>query len=101
MTGSPGTYTVSVTSGTTSTGRDFGNFQAGSISGLKYNDLNGNGVKDAGEPGLSGWRIRLFNQGIEVDSDLTDGSGNYSFGTLAAGTYVVTEVQQAGWSQTM
>jgi len=31
----------------------------GSISGQKFNDLNGNGVKDAGELGLSGWTIVL------------------------------------------
>ncbi|MBI1744511.1 hypothetical protein HYR54_15800 [Candidatus Acetothermia bacterium] len=30
-----------------------------SIQGMKWNDLNGNGVKDPGETGLSGWTITL------------------------------------------
>jgi len=35
------------------------NFRLTSASGTKFNDLNGNGVKDAGEPGLAGWKINL------------------------------------------
>jgi hypothetical protein len=31
----------------------------GSISGQKFEDLNGNGTKDTGEPGLQGWTITL------------------------------------------
>lgn len=41
------------------------------ITGLKYNDLNANGVRDAGEPGLAGWRIfvdSIPNQ--QFDSEL-------------------------------
>ena len=37
-----------------------GQLSAGSISGQKFHDLNANGVKDAGEPGLAGWRKSLF-----------------------------------------
>ena len=29
-------------------------------SGTKFHDLNANGVKDAGEPGLPGWTIRAY-----------------------------------------
>ncbi len=31
------------------------------FGGVKYHDLNANGVKDAGEPGLSGWTIRAYS----------------------------------------
>ena len=30
---------------------------------MKFNDINGNGVQDAGEPGLIGWTIHLFDTG--------------------------------------
>jgi hypothetical protein len=37
----------------------FGNRGALSISGAKWHDLDGDGVWDAGEPGLPGWTIQL------------------------------------------
>jgi predicted secreted protein len=100
QTSSPSTYSVGIVSGTSSAGNNFGNFQIGTISGTKYNDVNGNGVKDGGEPGLQNWRIRLVKSGVQVDSALTDASGNYSFGSLTSGSYTVGEQSQAGWIQT-
>jgi Ca2+-binding RTX toxin-like protein/Leucine-rich repeat (LRR) protein len=75
------------------------------IYGTKFNDLNGNGTRDAGEPGLAGWRIFLdTNQNGSLDagevSTTTDANGNYSFNNLAAGSYSVAEVTQPGWFQT-
>jgi hypothetical protein len=75
------------------------------IQGIKWNDLNGNGVQDAGEPGLAGWTIYLDqNNNGQLDtgetSTLTDDNGNYSFTNLAAGTHTVAEVMQPGWQQT-
>ncbi len=73
----------------------------GSISGMKYNDLNGNGSKDSGEPGLVNWTINLDkNADGSVDaSTTTDANGNYSFTNLSAARYRVREVAQAGWTQ--
>ncbi len=71
----------------------------GSISGMKFDDLNGNGVNDA-EPGLAGWNITLTNESGGVVTNVTDVNGNYSFTGLADGNYTVGEVLQAGWSQT-
>jgi hypothetical protein len=70
----------------------------GSISGMKYNDKNGNGVKDAGDNGLAGWTINLT--GSATASATTDANGNYSFTGLTSGTYTVREVAQNGWTQT-
>jgi hypothetical protein len=75
------------------------------IQGTKWNDLNGNGVKDTGEAGLAGWTIYLDqNNNGTLDtgetSTLTDANGNYSFTGLAAGTFTVAEVMQSGWQQT-
>ena len=72
------------------TAKDFGNFQLGTISGQKFNDVNGNAVKDAGETGLQNWRIRLVKNSVQVDSQLTDASGNYTFTNLTAGAYTVS-----------
>ncbi len=96
----PGTYSVTVTSGTDSKNNDFGNFQLGKISGMKFNDLNGNGIKEAGEPALSGWTINLTNPDGTVSTNTTAADGTYSFTGLTAGTYTVGEVLQTGWVQT-
>ena len=96
---------IVVTSGAVVSGVLFGNFQLASISGLKFNDLNGNGVRDPGEPGLAGITVFLDtnNNGIldpgEV-STTTDANGNYTFTNLAPGTYRVREVEPAGSMQT-
>src|SRR5437016_614725 len=91
-----------VSSGGSRSGVNFGNFQSNTLSGHAFNDVNGNGSKDIGEPGLSGWTIFLdTNNNGTLDfgepSTLTDSNGNYSFTNLAAGTYRVREVAPAGW----
>jgi len=70
----------------------------GSLCGQKYNDLNGNGVQDPGEPILSDWEIRLT--GNLTQSVKTDKEGNYCFNNLLPGSYTVSEVYQTGWVQT-
>jgi hypothetical protein len=73
----------------------------GSISGQKFEDLNQNGVKDTGEPGLANWDIELRdNVGTLLATDTTDATGDYGFIMLTNGNYYVSEVQQAGWVQT-
>ncbi|MEK6260164.1 MAG: ice-binding family protein, partial [Planctomycetota bacterium] len=77
----------------------------GSISGLKFNDLNGDGVRQPGEPGLSGVTIFLdANNNLVLDTGeirtTTDASGNYSFVELGPGTYNVREVQPTGTVRT-
>ena len=75
------------------------------IRGMKWHDLDGNGVKDAGETGLQGWTIYLdTNTNGQLDngeiSTITDTNGNYQFTNLRPGVYTVAEVQQPGWKQT-
>ena len=41
------------------TSYDFANWDPVDPSGVKYHDQNANGAIDPGEPGLSGWKIRL------------------------------------------
>jgi uncharacterized surface anchored protein len=100
--GGPGTFIVTVTAGQNATGFLFGNRAAiGSISGTKFNDANGNGVKDTGEAGVSGVTIRLTNSVGAVLTTTTDTSGNFSFTNVASGPYVLTEVVPAGSVQTV
>jgi hypothetical protein len=77
----------------------------GEIRGRKWHDLNGNGLRDAGEPQLAGWTIYADENGngaLDEDepSTVTDVNGNYALTGLAKGTYSVQEVQQNGWVQT-
>lgn len=80
---------------------DFG-FQerSGQIGDLVFNDLNGNGVFDPGEPGIANVTVRLASAGIDgifgtaddppVRTATTNISGGYVFGGLTAGLYRVT-----------
>ncbi|HMB45596.1 MAG TPA: PKD domain-containing protein [Candidatus Methanoperedens sp.] len=72
---------------------------AGSISGYKINDINGNGKWNAGESGISGWKIKLVGKNIKKEI-LTDALGFYIFDNLPAGKYTVSEENKKGWKHT-
>ncbi|MCL5028104.1 MAG: SpaA isopeptide-forming pilin-related protein [Bacteroidetes bacterium] len=100
----PSTHTVVLPAGQNVLNIDFGNKQQlpGSICGMKFNDLNGNGIND-NEPGLSGWIIELTYSGVNGGitlRDTTDSNGEYCFNNLAVATYTITEVNKLGWTQT-
>ena len=103
--GGSGVHAVVLTAGQTALGKDFGNFQAARISGDKWDDVNSDGVRDAGEPTLPGWTIYLDSDNDGTldagePSQVTSASGHYVFDSLAPGTYVVREVPQSGCTQT-
>lgn len=98
---------VSLTAGQSSGNNDFGNFKNASISGYKFNDLNGQDGWDAGEPIIGGWTISLTgttSMGTPVsESTTTDlSTGKYVFSDLAPGEYTVCEENPAnsGYAQT-
>ncbi len=95
-----GVYKVVLGAGKIVRNKNFGDFKLGTISGMKYNDANANGRKDANEVGLSGWTINLKGPHGFSTSTVTDASGDYSFSNLGAGLYTLSEVQQSGWTQT-
>ncbi len=65
----------------------------GSIGDFIWDDLNGDGVQDGGEPGIDGVTVRLLDGGgTETATDVTSGGGLYSFPNLAGGTYTVEVV---------
>ncbi len=100
----PGTFSVTVAAGQSATGFLFGNqsqvVATASISGTKFNDSNGNGTRDTGEPGLAGVTIQLKPSSGPTLTATTDASGAFTFTGLAAGTYVLSEVVPAGFVQT-
>ncbi len=79
----------------------WGNFRPGQIHGYKFDDVDGDGIVDPGEPRLANWEIQLLNEAGEVvRTEFTNDNGEYWFLDLTPGTYFVREVQQLGWLQT-
>ena len=76
-----------------------------SISGSKWDDLDGDGIRDPDEPGLSGVTIYLdFSEdGVQDPEEpftTTDAEGNYTFANLIPGNYIVREQVPRGFAQT-
>lgn len=96
----------------------------GEISGMKFSDVDGNGVRDADgadntlgtaddEVGLANWKIFLDkdNDGLWDEGEdfaLTNANGQYVLSVIPDADrsdidndpYIVREVQQSGWQQT-
>jgi protocatechuate 3,4-dioxygenase beta subunit len=80
----------------------FGTPTGASITGQVFQDTNGSGARDLGEPDLAGVKVYLDgNNNGRLDpgepTAVTDAHGSYWFTGLAAGTYTVREVLPAGW----
>ena len=73
--------------GSTEGSADGGNASHLCINGTKFEDLNENGKFDVDEHVLSGWVIRLKQDGLEISNTTTDDTGRYSFTNLAPGKY--------------
>lgn len=122
MTGTPGqinathqffqlgqkTVTITVTDpdGNTAQATKQVNVQAaqntGQISGIKFNDADGDGVQDPGELPVQGVTIELFNRitGQVDDTVVTNANGEYTFTNLGPSIYDVREVIDPGFVQT-
>jgi len=73
-------------------------FKLLTVSGVKYDDANGNGTKDGGEFDLPGWTINVSGDG--GGSQVTGTGGAYLFTSVGPGVHNVTETAQAGWVAT-
>ncbi len=77
------------------------------IGDLVWHDLDGDGVQDAGEPGVDGVTVNLYLCGpdgvagtgddVFVSTTVTAGGGLYLFSNLPPGDYYVEFVLPAGW----
>jgi uncharacterized repeat protein (TIGR01451 family) len=96
--------------------------KTGAVAGYKFNDVNGNGIRDCElfndertsdngfctnytEPTLSGWTIFIDSDSDgkldnEEQSTITGSDGTYTLSGLNPGDYRICEVTQAGWEQT-
>ena len=74
------------------------------ISGVVFNDGDGNGVREFNEPGLPGFTVNLLDDnGIVIASTTTDAQGEYDFttqtGIPGTGVFHVSVVLPSGWTQ--
>jgi hypothetical protein len=78
---------------------DFGYiFNAGAIGDFVWNDVNANGVQNAGEPGLANITVKLYTgAGAFLGGTATSTSGYYLFPNRPAGTYRVEVMKPAGY----
>ena len=99
--GSPYSYSETAISGDTESSLNFGNFKLAAFSGSVFNDLNGDGHKQANEPNLGGWTVELLDShGNVAASTVTSKTGAYSFTGIYPGTFTIAEVVKSGWHQT-
>ncbi|MFK8006549.1 MAG: SdrD B-like domain-containing protein, partial [Saprospiraceae bacterium] len=74
------------------------------IGNMVFEDINANGIMDAGEPGIEGVIVNL--EGTTADgeavfaSQMTDADGKYSFENLAPGDYKLTFIKPLGYEAT-
>ena len=76
--------TVTVGGGSTTTATPIGYQQQGTVSGHVFNDANGNGVQDLGEPDMASISVNILDSLGHTQTVITNGSGNYS-ATVPAG----------------
>ena len=75
------------------------------IQGCVWNDQDGDGIRDEGEPGLTDWTVYLDdNNNGQLDPgerfEQTDTNGDYAFINMPPGTHTVAEQLQSCWEQT-
>lgn len=69
---------------------DFGFKTLASLGDKVWRDVDKDGVQDAGEPGVAGVTVTLYNSGgTAVATTTTDAYGNYLFDNLTPGNYTV------------
>jgi hypothetical protein len=91
ITGSGAVYSVDLPAGENFLDADYpyvGVLASAQIGDTVCHDLNGNGVQDSGEPGISGVTITL--SGTSAGTQVSNVDGLYLFSGLDAGTYTVS-----------
>lgn len=72
----------------------------GGIDGQVWEDINGNGIKDYGEPTLSGVVVQVASGGNTIAETISDLDGNYYFDYMPPSEYNVLFVRPAGYMST-
>jgi uncharacterized repeat protein (TIGR01451 family) len=79
---------ITLTAGAQATNYDFGELQSG-LSGHVYADLNADGTRQDGEPGIKGAVVTVTGPVTRSVTSASDGS--YRFTDLPAGNYTISE----------
>ncbi|MCO6400316.1 MAG: DUF11 domain-containing protein [Verrucomicrobia bacterium] len=81
---------------------DAGLMKLASLGDYVWNDLNGDGIQDVGEPGFSNVTVTLYDAlSNVVGTTTTDASGFYIFTNLTPATYFVGFTPPAGYVFTL
>ncbi|MDJ0843839.1 MAG: SdrD B-like domain-containing protein [Crocosphaera sp.] len=82
---------ITLTNGETNNSIDAGFFRLpASLGDFVFEDLNANGIQDAGEQGIAGAEVKLLDvNGTVLDTTTTNSTGFYEFTDLDAGQYKV------------
>ncbi len=99
---------INLSAGATTT-CTFVNTKLGKITGFKFEDVNGNGVFDSGEPGLANVALALGKETGPADErgvipveivalSLTGADGNFEINNVEPGNYKLFEEKKDGWS---
>jgi uncharacterized repeat protein (TIGR01451 family) len=71
----------------------------GQIGDRVWNDINADGIQDAGEPGTPGITVRLLDASNNIiDTAITDGTGWYRFLGVVAGNYRIEFTSPVGYN---
>ena len=96
------TACLALHSGETNLTLDAGFILATHIGDRVWDDRNGNGVQDAGEPGLAGIAVQLLkSSGANAGKTTTDANGFYLFSGLRPGAYKLKFTAPKGWLFTL
>ena len=95
-------YNISIPDDCGNMSLNFENLPLFCISGHKYWDKNGDGVRDLIEDQpLKNWTVQVRNEsGWLVANATTDDNGYWEVCNLVAGEYNISEVVEAGWKPT-
>jgi protocatechuate 3,4-dioxygenase beta subunit len=89
-TGKTGTYTLAAGDKNMTVDAGVIGTNTNSIGDKVWYDVNKDGIQDAGEKGVGGVTVKLYNSaGVVVATTVTDPNGNYLFPNLPNGIYTV------------
>ncbi len=91
--------TISLTAGQNNLSIDLGLVSSASLGDFVWNDLNANGIQDAGEPGIPNVTVAISGGPTSKPNTTTNSSGKYSFTGLQPGTYTITFTTPSGYTQ--
>lgn len=98
---SPGTYPITVTVQQAFSGKNFGFYEQGSISGMLFFDRDADGSQNGTEGAITGWTINAVGTDPSHDtSAVSVPGGAFTVVGLAPDTYVITQNVEADWTQT-